>query len=65
MSPLERSKRINLHATAQEQDMLRALADRDGLSMSDYLRQLIRRQHAATFGEQPATSTKTRTRKRK
>ena len=62
MAPLNRDKRINLHATADEQEMLRKLADRDGVSMSDYVRQLIRRTHAEVFGEQPA---KPKARKRK
>lgn len=58
MAPLTRDKRINFQASEAEQEMLRQLAEREGVSMSDYVRQLIRRAHAATFGEQPIKSRK-------
>ena len=63
MAPLERTKRINLHATEAEQEMLRELAERDGVSMSDYIRQHIRRSHAEVFGAQPVAKPKARKRK--
>lgn len=54
MAPLIRQKRVNFQASEAEQEMLRALADHDGVSMSDCVRQLIRRRHAEVFGAQPA-----------
>jgi hypothetical protein len=40
--------------SADERRMLEALAERDGFSASDKIRQLIRKDYAATFGEAPA-----------
>jgi hypothetical protein len=39
--------------TAEEKAMLGALADRDGLSASDKVRQWIRREYAEAFGAEP------------
>ena len=47
----QRDKLINLRATSEEVAMLHALAERDGISASDLLRQFIRRSYAAVFGE--------------
>jgi len=60
MAPLKRDKRINVVATEIEVEQLQQLADHEGMSMSDLLRQFIRRRHAEVFGEQP-----TKARKRK
>ena len=35
--------------------MLHALAERAGLSASDYIRQFVRREYAASFGLSPKT----------
>jgi hypothetical protein len=53
MAPIAREKRLNILVTEAEQQMLQALADRDGITASDYVRMFIRRAHAEAFGEQP------------
>jgi hypothetical protein len=63
MSPQLRDKRLNILVTADEQRMLRELADRKGITPSDYVRLFIRSDHAATFSVQPVS--KPRARKRK
>ncbi|MEO8905496.1 MAG: hypothetical protein ABI488_23515 [Polyangiaceae bacterium] len=37
--------------TSDERQMLEALAERDGYSASDKIRQLIRKEYVAAFGE--------------
>ena len=39
--------------SSEEREMLEALADRDGLSASDEIRQLIRKEYVAAFPEEP------------
>jgi hypothetical protein len=56
-------KRANFMMMSAEFAMLEALGAREGLSASDMVRQLIRRQHAAIFGDLPTTPTRTRKRK--
>jgi hypothetical protein len=53
MAPLERDRQFHLRTTAEEVAMLHALAERTGLSASDYIRQFIRREYAAAFGDKP------------
>lgn len=48
-----RSSIIKLRAFPEEVTMLRDLAETTGLSQSDVIRQLIRREHAEKLGEQP------------
>jgi hypothetical protein len=43
---VDRDNRFNVLLSDVEIDMLRSLAERNSLKMSDYLRQLIRREHA-------------------
>jgi hypothetical protein len=50
MAPLQRDQIFQLRMTAEERSMLGALADRDGLSASDKVRQWIRREYAEAFG---------------
>jgi uncharacterized protein (DUF1778 family) len=50
---IERPKRLNVRITHEEWSMLEALADREGMSASDYVRQFIRRAHATAFGDRP------------
>jgi uncharacterized protein (DUF1778 family) len=52
---MNRPERINVRASSAEVQMLRALAERDGLSGSDFLRLYIRRAYAVAFGEEPAS----------
>jgi uncharacterized protein (DUF1778 family) len=51
----ERDRNMNLRVSADELAMLRALAERDGLSGSDFLRQYIRRSYVEHFGEKKPT----------
>ena len=39
--------------TATERDMLRAVAERDGITASDWVRLTIRRAYAEAFGDKP------------
>jgi hypothetical protein len=50
MAPDDRTERFTMRVRAEEKQMISALADRDGLSASDYLRLLVRRTYAAAFG---------------
>jgi len=60
------SKRLHILVTVDEHTMLDALAEREGLRPSDAVRQLIRRAHAAAFGDQqPQPKKKSKPRKRK
>jgi hypothetical protein len=56
MAP-NRENRVNLLVTSDERAMLRTLADRAGVTMSDYLRLYIRREYAA-LEQQPAKPSK-------
>ena len=53
MPPLQRDQLFQLRMTMEEKDMLNALAERDGLTASDKVRQWIRREYAEVLGEQP------------
>jgi uncharacterized protein (DUF1778 family) len=44
-----RERNLNFRVSEEEADMLKALAERQGLSASDFLRQYIRRAFAETF----------------
>lgn len=51
---VERDRRLSIRIAEEEWEMLQALAERDGISSSDYIRLFIRRAHADAFGgEQP------------
>jgi DNA-binding GntR family transcriptional regulator len=60
MAPTQRDQKFQIRVTDEERRMLEALAERDGLSASDVVRQLIRREYAATFGEAPKAKPKRR-----
>ena len=45
------TERVNLRVSGAELSMLHDLSEASGLSMSDVLRQLLRREHADRFGE--------------
>jgi hypothetical protein len=53
MSPKRFEERLHILVSTDERRMLDELAQRDGLTPSDVVRQLVRRAHAATFGEPP------------
>jgi hypothetical protein len=46
----QRTERFDVRVTPRESEMLREIAEYQGLSQSDTLRQLIREKHAALFG---------------
>jgi DNA-binding GntR family transcriptional regulator len=61
MAPLNRDQKFQLRLTDEERQMLEAIADRDGLSAADVVRQLVRREYAATLGrEQPKKPKRTK-----
>ena len=51
MASEERTERVALRMAPTEATMLRELAEEDGLSISDILRQLVRREYAARHGK--------------
>lgn len=53
MSPVARNERFEVRFTESERAMLEALAERDGLSAGDIVRQLVRRAYAEVFGDKP------------
>lgn len=63
MAPLKRDKRINVVATEDEVAKLQELADHEGVSMSDFLRQFIRRRHAEVFDKAPPPRPRSKRRK--
>lgn len=50
MSPAERENAITVRMSKDERRMLDALAEADGISISDVVRMLVRRAHADRFG---------------
>jgi hypothetical protein len=53
MAPIQRDQLFQLRMTADEKQMLTALAERQGLTASDLVRQWVRREYAAALGGQP------------
>jgi hypothetical protein len=53
MAPATRDRQFRIRLDETELAMLHALAERDGISASDFVRQFVRRSYAATFGEKP------------
>jgi hypothetical protein len=49
MAPTERDKRLHMLLSDGEDTMLRAIAEADGLSVSDVVRQFIRREFMARW----------------
>lgn len=52
------SERVALRITPTEARMLRALVERSGLNVTDYVRTLVRAEHARVFGESSAKKPK-------
>lgn len=48
---VERDRRLSIRIAEEEWTKLHELAEREGVSASDYIRLFIRRTHAATFGD--------------
>jgi uncharacterized protein (DUF1778 family) len=57
---VDREKRINVRASETEAEMLRELAEREGVSQSDYVRLFIRRAYAETFPSKQPTKPKSK-----
>jgi hypothetical protein len=57
---VKREHRLHMLLSEQEQRQLQELAEHAGLTASDYVRQFVRREHAAAFDGQK-TKTKRRT----
>ncbi len=50
---VDRPKLLNVRMTEAEIEMIKELAEADGLSQSDIVRQLVRHAHAERFGPSP------------
>ena len=53
MAPLQRDQLFNVRLTSDERAMLTALAERDGVTASDWVRLTVRRAYAEAFGDKP------------
>ena len=53
MAPTQRDHMFHVRMSDDERRMLEALAEHEGLTASDKIRQLIRREFITTFGETP------------
>ncbi len=58
MSPEQKSESFLLRMGPTEVQMLQELSDKSGLTRSDVVRQLIRREHAAVLGVEPTKKRK-------
>jgi hypothetical protein len=57
----ERDKQFRMNLSEEERAMLEDLSEADGITASDYLRLLIRRQHSERFGAKPKKKRQTPT----
>ena len=57
MAPTRRTHNFNIRLDDTEHHMLVALADGEGLTASDLVRQFVRKSYAAKFGEVPPKRT--------
>lgn len=53
MAPLQRDAKFQIRLTGDERRMLEAIAENEGLTASDKVRQLIREDFANTFRVEP------------
>jgi predicted DNA binding CopG/RHH family protein len=60
----ERPRVLNVRMTPIEVEMVKTLAAEDGVSISSYVRQFIRKQHRARFGDAHRAVAKTKKRAR-
>jgi hypothetical protein len=51
MSPVQREAIFQIRISDAERNMLRVLAEEDGLTSSDFVRQFIRREWMRRYGE--------------
>jgi hypothetical protein len=54
VAPSERTELLTVRVTPEELAMLKRLAEADGVSSSDLVRQFVRRSHEARFGQPKA-----------
>jgi len=54
MAPEQKTEAFLIRLGRTEDKMLRELSDQTGLTRADVVRQLIRREHAATIGQAPS-----------
>jgi uncharacterized protein (DUF1778 family) len=55
---VDRDLNLVVRVSEDERAMLQALAERDGITASDFVRLYIRRAYREAFGEKPAAKTK-------
>ena len=53
MAPVERDRQFRIMMSDEEMEMVRTLADQAGLTASDIVRQLIRREYEQKAGGKP------------
>lgn len=58
MNAIDRTRVFQLRVTDEERAMVRALADAQGLTASDIVRQYIRNGYRERFGDKPAIEPK-------
>lgn len=58
VAPIERTELLTVRVTPEEMAMVKAVAEADGLSASDLVRQFIRRSHAERFAPKPKAKPK-------
>lgn len=58
MSPEQKSESFLIRMGPTEVRMLQELSDKSGLTRSDVVRQLIRREHATVLGSEPSIKRK-------
>lgn len=61
---VERNRALSVRMTDSEYSMVNDLAERDGLSVADYVRLLLRKTHAEMFGAKSSMSAPKRSAKR-
>jgi hypothetical protein len=54
----ERSKQLTIRIALEEIAMLKTLADREGISVSDWIRMRARREYFALYGEKKSPKPK-------
>lgn len=64
MAP-KRDRRLSMLISDDEHSMMQALAELEGVSVSDYIRMFVRRQHAEKFGAQQVAAASKRSTKSK
>ena len=61
---ITRNRRLSMLISDEEHEKLQALADREGVTASDYVRLFIRREHATSFGAEESKMHKPATKRK-